>query len=100
MTQTIVFDPLVPLALLIAAAVVVFAGLALALWRGLAGAWLRGLGGVVVIAALAGPNLQREERGNLNDIVVIVSDESASQKLAERAEISSTATDRLEQTLM
>jgi hypothetical protein len=100
MTQTIVFDPLVPLALLIAAAVVVFAGLALALWRGLAGAWLRGLGGVVVIAALAGPNFQREERGNLNDIVVIVSDESASQKLAERAEISSTATDRLEQTLM
>jgi hypothetical protein len=100
MTQTIVFDPLVPLALLIAAAVVVFAGLALALWRGLAGAWLRGLGGVVVIAALAGPNLQREERGNLNDIVVIVNDESASQKLAERAEISSTATDRLEQTLM
>ena len=100
MTQTIVFDPLVPLALLIAAAVVVFAGLALALWRGLAGAWLRGLGGVVVIAALAGPNLQREERGNLNDIVMIVSDESASQKLAERAEISSTATDRLEQTLM
>ena len=100
MTQTIVFDPLVPLALLIAAAVVVFAGLALALWRGLAEAWLRGLGGVVVIAALAGPNLQREERGNLNDIVVIVSDESASQKLAERAEISSTATDRLEQTLM
>ena len=99
MTQTIVFDPLVPLALLIAAAVVVFAGLALALWRGLAEAWLRGLGGVVVIAALAGPNLQREERGNLNDIVVIVSDESASQKLAERAEISSTATDRLEQTL-
>jgi len=100
MTQTIVFDPLVPLALLIAAAVVVFAGLALALWRGLAEAWLRGLGGVVVIAALAGPNLQREERGNLNDIVMIVSDESASQKLAERAEISSTATDRLEQTLM
>ena len=100
MTQTIVFDPLVPLALLIAAAVVVFAGLALALWQGLAEAWLRGLGGVVVIAALAGPNLQREERGNLNDIVMIVSDESASQKLAERAEISSTATDRLEQTLM
>jgi len=99
MTQTIVFDPLVPMALLIAAAVVVFAGLALALWRGLAGAWLRGLGGLVVIAALAGPNLQREERGNLNDIVVIVSDESASQKLGERAEISTNAADQLEATL-
>lgn len=99
MTQTIVFDPLVPIALLIAAAVVVFAGLALALWRGLAGAWLRGLGGAVVIAALAGPNLQREERGNLNDIVVIISDESASQKLAERAGISSDAGDTLEAVL-
>jgi hypothetical protein len=33
MTQTIVFDPLVPMALLIAAAVVVFAGLILSVWR-------------------------------------------------------------------
>lgn len=99
MTQTIVFDPLVPLALLIAAAVVVFAGLALALWRGLAGAWLRGLGGFVVIAALAGPNLQREERGALNDIVMIVSDESASQKLAERAGVTASAAESLEDIL-
>ncbi len=96
MTQTLVFDPLVPLALLIAAAVVVFAGLALALWRGLAGAWLRGLGGIVVLAALAGPNLQREERGTLNDIVVIVSDESASQQLADRAGVTEDASMQLE----
>ena len=96
MTQTIVFDPLVPMALLIAAAVVVFAGLILSVWRRLSGAWLRGLAGIVVVAALAGPSLQREERGDLSDIVVIVSDESASQSLAERADVTSHAGDALE----
>ncbi|WP_293450266.1 hypothetical protein [Planktotalea sp.] len=96
MTQTIVFDPLVPMALLIAAAVVVFAGLGLSVWRRLSGAWLRGFAGIVVIAALTGPSLQREERGNLNDIVVIISDESASQSLAERADVTSQASDALE----
>ncbi len=96
MTQTIVFDPQVPMALLIAAAIVVFAGLALSLWRRLAGAWLRGFAGFIVIAALAGPSLQREERGLLDDIVVIVSDESASQKLAMREQTTSDAAERLD----
>lgn len=99
MTQSIVFDPMVPLALLIAAAVVVFAGLVLGLWRRLAGAWLRALAGLVVIAALAGPSLQREERATLDDIVVIVNDESASQKLGERAVNSDDASARLESQL-
>ena len=99
MIQTIVFDPLVPMALLIAAAVVVFAGLVLSLWRRLSGAWLRGLAGAVVIAALTGPSLQREERGTLDDIVVIISDESASQSLAERAGVTAEATEALENLL-
>lgn len=95
MTQTIVFDPLVPMTLLIAAAIVVFAGLTLSLWRRLAGAWLRGFAGAVVIAALAGPSLQREERGALDDIVIVLSDESASQDLAERAAMTADAADAL-----
>ncbi|MEN8893040.1 hypothetical protein [Planktotalea arctica] len=96
MTQTIVFDPLVPMSLLLAAAVVVFSGLVLSLWRSLSGAWLRGIAGAVVIAALAGPSLQREERGSLDDIVVIISDESASQNLAERAGVTRDAADALD----
>ncbi|MEM9580469.1 MAG: hypothetical protein AAF891_07250, partial [Pseudomonadota bacterium] len=96
MTQTIVFDPLVPMPLLIAAAVVVLAGLALALWRGLTGAWLRGLAGAVVIAALAGPALQNEERGALSDIVLMLVDETASQKLAQRADTTAAAADALQ----
>ena len=99
MTQTLVFDPLVPVALLIAAALVVLAGLALALWRRLSGAWLRGLAGAVVIAALAGPALQTEERGALSDIVVMVVDETASQKLAERAGVTATAADDMQAAL-
>ncbi|WP_085306618.1 hypothetical protein [Planktotalea arctica] len=96
MTQTIVFDSLVPMSLLLAAAVVVFAGLVLSLWRRLSGAWLRGLSGFVVIAALTGPSLQREERGSLDDIVVIISDETASQNLAERAGVTKDAADALD----
>ena len=41
MTGTLIFDPLVPLPLLVAIAVLTFAGLALALWRGLVGWPLR-----------------------------------------------------------
>ncbi|MGH1576707.1 hypothetical protein [Planktotalea sp.] len=96
MIQTIVFDPLVPMPFLIAAAVIVASGLIIALWRRLSGAWLRGFAGLIILAALAGPNLQREERGDLDDIVVLISDESASQNLAERAEVTSDATETLE----
>lgn len=99
MTQTIVFDPLVPMPLLIAAAVVVIAGLLLALRGGLSGAWLRTLAGLVVIAALAGPSLQQEERRALDDIVVLVVDESASQTLAERAGVTAQTASDLEASL-
>ena len=39
MTQTIVFDPLVPWPLILALGAVALALLALALWRGLTGWW-------------------------------------------------------------
>jgi hypothetical protein len=80
----IIFDPLVAwpiLAALLAFAVVL---LAIALWRGLSGWWLRGLAAAVVLTALANPALQEEDRGTLSDIVLLVVDDSASQKLGER----------------
>jgi hypothetical protein len=96
MTSQIVFDPLVPWALLYAAAVVVVSGLVIALRRRLAGAWFRTLAGLVVVAALSGPNWQQEERGALNDIVVMVVDESASQGLGTRAGQTAEAAEALE----
>ena len=84
MTGTLILDPLIPLAVLwglaAAAAVVVL----VALVRGLAGWWLRGLAAVALLAALANPALQREDRTPLSDIVIAVVDDSSSQQLTVR----------------
>ena len=85
MSRTLVFDPLVPLPL-----IWVLAGLAVVLvafgaFRGLKGWPLRGLAAGVLAAALLNPVLQEELRKPLNDIVLLMVDESASQRLGDRA---------------
>ena len=84
MTASMVFAPLVGWPVIFALAALAAALVALALWRGLPGWWLRGLGLVALLAALANPALQEEERANLSDIVILVVDESASQGLGDR----------------
>ncbi|MFW8593993.1 hypothetical protein [Cribrihabitans neustonicus] len=84
MIQTILFDPLVPWPVLWTAAVLTLAALALALWKGLSGWGLRALAALVLLAALAGPVHQSEERAPLNDIVIVAEDRSASQSLRGR----------------
>ena len=39
----------------------------------------------MVLAALAGPSYQAEDRAPLSDIVLLLEDESASQRLSDRA---------------
>ena len=95
MTTTIVFDPLIPWPLFVMVAVIAALGLLLALVRGLQGWPLRGLAGLVVLAALAGPSVQQEDRTPLSDIVLMIEDESASQRLSDRAEQTSSAADTL-----
>ncbi len=85
MTGSIVFAPLVNWLVIYGLAAVAVALVALALWRGLGGWWLRALGLVALLAALANPALQEEERAPLTDIVILVVDESASQSLGNRA---------------
>ncbi len=85
MTGSIVFDPLLPWPVLAALAALALAGVALALWRGLAGWALRGLAALVLLAALAGPVYQVEDRAPLTDIVVMLEDDSASQSPGDRA---------------
>jgi hypothetical protein len=60
--QAIAFSPLLPLPLIAVLAVLAAIGVVLALWRGLTGWWLRGLAALVLLAALAGPSLRREDR--------------------------------------
>ncbi|TCP38667.1 glutamine amidotransferase [Rhodovulum marinum] len=96
MTGEIIFDPLLPWAVLwaLVAAAVAFTGFAL--WRGLGGWWLRGLAAAAILAAIANPSLQTEDRAPLSDIVVLVVDESASQRLSDRPDQVARAIARVE----
>lgn len=95
MTGTVIFDPLIAWPVLIAVGVLALAGVVLALWRGLSGWALRGLAALVLLAALAGPVYQLEDRSPMSDIVVLIEDESASQGLGGRTEQMSAALDAL-----
>jgi len=83
--MTLVFDPLIGWPLIWVGAGLALILLALALWRGLGGWALRGLSLAALLAALANPSLQEEERASLNDIVILIVDDSASQTLGDRA---------------
>ncbi|MDX8347162.1 hypothetical protein SLH49_04100 [Cognatiyoonia sp. IB215446] len=96
MTGTLIFDPLIPLVMLYAVAGLVAAAVALAVWRRLPGWWLRGLAGLALLAALANPAIQQEDREPLSDIVMLVVDESASQRIGERPAQNATAITNVE----
>ncbi|WP_299937137.1 glutamine amidotransferase [uncultured Pelagimonas sp.] len=96
MTGQIVFDPLLPWAVISGLAALAVAGVILALWRGLSGWALRLLAAIVLIAALAQPSYQIEDRAALADIMLILEDESASQRLADRAGVTASAAQELE----
>ncbi|TNF20122.1 MAG: hypothetical protein EP318_12040 [Rhodobacteraceae bacterium] len=96
MNGTIVFDPMLPWPVLAGVGALVLIAAGLALWRGLSGWGLRLLGGLVVLAALAQPAFQEEDREPLTDIVMLVEDKSASQQLDDRAAVTTQAADALE----
>ncbi|MCQ0091781.1 hypothetical protein [Roseovarius sp. M141] len=96
MTGSILFDPVLPVWIIACLGGVALAALALAAWRGLSGWALRGLGVAVILAALMGPTLSREDREDLTDIAIVVEDASASQRLGDRADMTGQAADALE----
>jgi hypothetical protein len=85
LTETVILDPLVPWALFWVVLALAFGFVGLALWRGLRGWWLRGLAAAALLLAVANPSLQSEEREPLADIVIAVVDDSASQRIGDRA---------------
>lgn len=99
MTQTILFDPLVPLALLAVLAGLSVLALALAIWRRLAGWALRAGAALVLLAALSGPVIQVEDRSPLSDIVIVAEDRTASQTLSDRPDQMAAARTKLEAAL-
>ncbi len=96
MTQNILFDPIVPLWLLAFVAAVALSSVSVALWRGLVGWSWRAMAALVLVAGLAGPVLETENRAPLRDIVLLLEDQSASQKLSDRAARTSAAADSLQ----
>ena len=91
MTQSLIFDPLIPWAVFWIAVGLGVVFLSVAVWRGLVGWWLRGLAMTVIFVALANPSLQEEDRQPQTDIVIAVVDESASQQLDDRTSQSAQA---------
>ncbi|WP_455372255.1 hypothetical protein [Limibacillus halophilus] len=81
---SLAFSPLLPLALLIALALVALAASLLAVLSGARGGWLRLLFALIVLGALANPSLVTEEREALPNVVLLMLDESGSQAIANR----------------
>ncbi len=81
----IIFDPVLPWLVLAVAAGIITVLLVLAIWRGLAGWTARTLAAAILLLALSGPSVQQEDRHTLNDILLVVVDETASQALPGRA---------------
>ncbi len=92
----IAFDPLLPNALIAALALLSLAVVGLALWRGLSGWWLRFLAAAVVLAALLNPSWRQEDRAGLSNIAIVVVDESASNRIGDRAAQTREAVEALE----
>ena len=80
----VIFDPLLGWPVVAALGALALAVTALSLWRRLAGWALRGLAFALVLAALANPSLQTEERDPLPDLALIVRDVTGSNLLAGR----------------
>ncbi|MCB1486846.1 MAG: hypothetical protein KDJ88_05230, partial [Bauldia sp.] len=85
MTWSLAFEPLLPMWLLVAAAVVAVILVVPGLLRRMRGAWLRAAAALVLLVALFNPVALREDREPLPTVVALVVDQSASQDLDDRA---------------
>lgn len=75
------FNPQLPLSLIIGLCLLAGLLAILGLWRGLNGSWFRALALGVLALALFEPSFVREEREPLKSIVILLVDETASQKI-------------------
>lgn len=87
MIWSVVLNPLLPLPLIGAAALVALILCAILLWRRQRGTLLRALAFALLVLALLNPNLTETERDRLPGIAAVIVDESASQVQAKRQEI-------------
>ncbi|HEX9791274.1 MAG TPA: hypothetical protein VGA60_11470 [Kiloniellales bacterium] len=86
MTSALTIDwaPLIPPAIFAMLALAALPVVGFALWRRARGAWWRTLTAAALLLALANPSLVEEQRDPLDDIAMVVVDESPSQGIAPR----------------
>jgi len=98
--STLTFDPYLPAGWLLALALLCALVVVFSLWRRGRGSLLRGVLMALLLLMIANPVLLTEKRKFLDDIALIILDETASQKIGGRAETARTAftqlRDRLE----
>ena len=78
------FDPHVPLALIIGLTLVALALTAYGFYAGARGTWARGLAFAILLFALAGPILVKENHAPFPDVVAVVMDRSQSMGIGNR----------------
>ncbi|MEQ9639667.1 MAG: hypothetical protein RIM84_06535 [Alphaproteobacteria bacterium] len=96
---SIAFAPLLPWPWLAGLALLALAALGFGVWRRAPGMAWRLLGLGIAVLALANPSLVREQRRPLNDIAVVVIDESPSQRFGDRQQATADALAEVEQRL-
>ena len=94
--QSVIFSYLIPLPLLVALAILAVILVVYARYLGLLGWPFRLVAAVFVLLALANPSLRSEERQRLNDIVLVIVDESSSHQLSGRTTQAEIALERLQ----
>jgi hypothetical protein len=99
MTPSIVFEPFLPIPALAFLAALAVAVALLGFFRGARGAPLRAIALAALIALLANPILRFAETTPLDDIAILVIDDSASQSLDGRKAASARAADEIEERL-
>jgi len=92
---SIAWAPFFPWPVVGALGAAALAVLALALWRRARGVWWRALALGALMLALANPSLIAEQRDALDDVALVLVDESPSQAIAPRAEQSAAAVSHL-----
>jgi hypothetical protein len=100
MTQlNVSFTPLLPWPLLLALGTVALGLIGISLYAGGRGSTLRAIGLGLLLLAMTGPALVREERNPLKAVVAVVVDKSGSQTIGDRPALTQIARGELEKSL-
>jgi len=95
MNTSFVFDPLLPIWVIISLTVLILAAATLGQWRGLKSFILRTIAAFILCGALLNPQQLIEQRTPLPDIALVLNDNSESMKLADRESIASAVRSKL-----